>query len=355
MNRPSLGTWIFVAGVALLALTGLVMVAAAQEPLSAGPMDAVLLDVEDSNFPMLSWPGPRLQVTMAVTPTNEWVNFYGTNSTLNSSLLPVGAVVTAYDPDSVQCGEFVVTTAGQYGVMAVYGDDDLTPEDEGAEPGDVITFFVNGIQAAAMGPDAPEWTSSGALRHVELEAPPSGATSTPTPTGTVSGTATPTPTATGTAIYPTNQWVSFYGLNSTLNAAPFPLGTYVEAYDPDGVRCGEFTTVLTGTYGLMAVYADDPLTPEDEGALPGDTITFTVDGIVATPMGPDSPVWTIMGDVLHVELSAVTPTPTPADADGHGDADAHADGDQHADGDRYADQHADAYRYGDADRDQHAN
>ncbi|MGQ9568252.1 MAG: hypothetical protein ACUVWW_09395, partial [Anaerolineae bacterium] len=316
MNRSGLGAWIAIAGVALLALVGLAMVATAQEPPSAGPLDHVGFNSERAVAPPLSQPPAHLQATLAVTPTNQWVNFYGVNSTLHGAPVPVGAVIAAYDPDGVQCGEFVVVSPGQYGVMAVYADDPFTLEDEGAEPGDTITFTVNGTPAAPMGPDLPLWTTNGDLRHVELEAPPSGSTPTPTSTVTPFGTATPTPTPTGTAIHPTNQWVSFYGLNSLWNGYPFPPGTYVEAWDPDGVRCGEFTVVLTGTYGLMAVYADDPLTPNlDEGAKPGDTITFTVNGFVATPLGPDSPVWTITGDVLHVELSASEPTATPTSTD----------------------------------------
>ncbi|MGC8839311.1 MAG: hypothetical protein ACP5UM_12945, partial [Anaerolineae bacterium] len=315
MNRSGLGMWIAIAGAVLLALAGLAMVATAQEPPSAGMLGPAHFSPEEPGAPPLAWLPARLQATLALTPTNQWVNFYGVNSTLGGAPLPVGAVVAAYDPDGVQCGAFTVVSPGQYGVMAVYADDPFTPEDEGAEPGDPISFTVNGIPAAPMGPDLPVWTSNGDLRHVELEAPPSGSTPTPTATATVFGTATPTPTPTSTAIHPTNQWISFYGLNSLLNGNPFPLGTYVEAWDPDGVRCGEFTVVLTGTYGLMAVYADDPLTPVDEGAVPGDTITFTVNGLVATPMGPDSPVWTITGDVLHVELSAWAPTSTPTPTD----------------------------------------
>jgi subtilisin-like proprotein convertase family protein len=71
-------------------------------------------------------------------PTNTWVNFYG------PAHLPVGTVVQAIDPDGVVCGATVVTTEGQYGLLACYGDDPTTPEDEGARTGDIIQLVVDG-------------------------------------------------------------------------------------------------------------------------------------------------------------------------------------------------------------------
>ena len=73
-----------------------------------------------------------------VTPTHTWVNFYGATS------LPVGTMVYAIDPDGVTCGATVITTEGQYGLLACYGDDPTTPEDEGARPGDIIQLVVDG-------------------------------------------------------------------------------------------------------------------------------------------------------------------------------------------------------------------
>ncbi|MGQ9585730.1 MAG: golvesin C-terminal-like domain-containing protein [Anaerolineae bacterium] len=278
--------------------------------------------------------------------TNQWVSFYGLNSYFGGAPLPVGAVVDAYDPGGVHCGQFVVHTPGQYGLLAVYGDDPLTPGDEGAQSGDTITFRINGVLATPMGPDAPTWTVSGEVRHVELNAAPaptatptatatSGpsptATATPTrtatptvtPTGTAGPTSTPTatatrthtpihtPTPTSTVVTPSSAWVNFYGVDSYLSGAPLPLGAVVDAYDPDGIHCGHFVVNTVGAYGLMPVYGDDPSTPGDEGAQTGDTITFTINGFPATPMGPDAPTWTGHGDLRHVELNALPVTGTP--------------------------------------------
>ena len=107
---------------------------------------------------------------LGVTPTNEWVNFYSTNTTFDGSPVPVGAVIEAYDPDNVLCGSFTVTTQGQYGFLLVYKDDFTTPDiDEGAQPGDTITFYIDGHLALPKGPSAPVWTSNGAILQLNLE------------------------------------------------------------------------------------------------------------------------------------------------------------------------------------------
>jgi len=90
-------------------------------------------------------------------PTNTWVNFYG------PAHLPVETVVQAIDPNGVVCGATVVTTQGQYGLLACYGDDPTTPEDEGAMPGDTIQLVVDG-QVLGMG----TWTAHGERQWAPL-------------------------------------------------------------------------------------------------------------------------------------------------------------------------------------------
>ena len=103
-----------------------------------------------------------------VYPTYEWVNFYCDYNTLMDEPLPVGSVVDAYDPDGIHCGTFFVTEAGKYGFMLVYRDDPFEPGDQGANPGDIIRFFVNGTEAVATGD--PTWTENGNTHQVCLEA-----------------------------------------------------------------------------------------------------------------------------------------------------------------------------------------
>lgn len=223
-----------------------------------------------------------LGATSIITPTNEWVNFYSQASYYYGQLLPVGAVVRAHNPRGVQAGEFVVTTQGWYGLMLVYRDDPYTPEDEGLRPGEEVSFTINGMPARPDGPDDPIWTSNGDLKQVNLIV---------------------------SSVKPTNEWVNFYSQNTTLNGQPVPVGTLIEAFDPQGTRCGESIVNHAGWYGLLLCYRDDPDTPEDEGAEPGDAIAFRVAGAPATASGPDAPQWTSNGDLKEVNLTAST-TPT---------------------------------------------
>lgn len=127
------------------------------------------------------------------------------------------------------------------------------------------------------------------------------------PADSVGGTPTPTPTPTpAQAVVPTTSWMNFYGLESTLDGQPLPVGAVIRAYDPQGVVCGEVLVTHAGWYGLMPVYADDPLTEVDEGAVPGDRIELTVNGVAATVTGPDEPVWVAFGVKMEVNLAAST-------------------------------------------------
>jgi Concanavalin A-like lectin/glucanases superfamily/Bacterial TSP3 repeat len=77
-------------------------------------------------------------------------------------------------------------------------------------------------------------------------------------------------------VRPTYEWMNFYGVLSLPDGTGVPTGTVVLAVDPQGVICGATATWEPGQYGLLACYADDPDTPEDEGASPGDTIRLVV-------------------------------------------------------------------------------
>jgi len=102
---------------------------------------------------------------------------------------------------------------------------------------------------------------------------------------------------------PTNRWVDFYSLSSTLDGAPLPVGSVITVLDPDGVVCGAYSVARTGGYGLMPVYGDDPDTEMDEGAVPGDCLEFQINGVTAGTLGPDDPVWTTMGVAKNVDLA----------------------------------------------------
>ena len=110
---------------------------------------------------------PNVPGTMA-PPTNIWANFVSVASRLpTGELLPAGSVVHAIDPDGIVCGEHVVSVPGGF-LMAVYGDDPLTPEDEGAEEGDVIRFTIDEQPVESTIPKEPIWIGDKARVDVVL-------------------------------------------------------------------------------------------------------------------------------------------------------------------------------------------
>lgn len=118
--------------------------------------------VEDSSI--------TVQETESATllPTYSWVNAFGTKSVLNGVPIPIGSIVTAYDPDGVLIGRSTVTSAGEYGAMPIYMDDPSTAVDEGAIAGDLLTFKINGLATVVLGPSAPIWTENGGILVLNL-------------------------------------------------------------------------------------------------------------------------------------------------------------------------------------------
>ncbi|MDH4156758.1 MAG: T9SS type A sorting domain-containing protein [candidate division Zixibacteria bacterium] len=94
-----------------------------------------------------------------VTPTNEWISLFCPNPWLDGRLLKPGSEIRAFDPDGILCGKGTVKADGSYGFLNVYRDDPYTRRDEGAGPGDVIMFTINGV-AAAHDPDIV-WNENG--------------------------------------------------------------------------------------------------------------------------------------------------------------------------------------------------
>ncbi|RKX24199.1 MAG: hypothetical protein DRP45_08745 [Candidatus Zixiibacteriota bacterium] len=93
--------------------------------------------------------------------------------------------------------------------------------------------------------------------------------------------------------------------SSTLNGALMPAGTIIEAFDPDGILCGRKAVITAGGFGFMPVYGDDGETPGvDEGAVANDTITFKINGRLATVVTGD-PIWNDLSG-QNVQLSATS-------------------------------------------------
>ena len=85
----------------------------------------------------------------------------------------------------------------------------------------------------------------------------------------------------------------YYGDSVYYNGIPAPVGTVIDAYDPDGIHCGTWTVNVAGQFGAMTVVGDDtsdPEDPTDEGAVDGDIIDFYIDGLLADCIGDNT--WT---------------------------------------------------------------
>ncbi len=105
-------------------------------------------------------------------------------------------------------------------------------------------------------------------------------------------------------LIPTYGWVNAFSAESVLSGVPVPVGSIVTAYDPDGVLIGRTAVKIAGEYGAMPLYMDDPSTQIDEGAVPGDLITFKINGLTTVVLGPNEPVWTENGGVLVLNLAS---------------------------------------------------
>jgi hypothetical protein len=111
-------------------------------------------DSDDAAFD----PSPDID-TIVIIPTNEWINVYCDYPELNGVPLRPGDVLVAWDPDGVPCGIDTVRADGSFGFMPIYRDDPNSAVDEGAEPGDVIAFTINGQDVF---PEPPViWTANG--------------------------------------------------------------------------------------------------------------------------------------------------------------------------------------------------
>ncbi len=128
--EPLHGYWIQTTGAVTLQYSSTIGTAAALIA-SRPPLTATVPITEAAEAPS---PAERLaQLRQAeraagVSPTNMWLDFYGPAMWPDApdTALAVSTVVLAIAPDGAICGATVVTRAGQYGLLACYGDDPAT-------------------------------------------------------------------------------------------------------------------------------------------------------------------------------------------------------------------------------------
>lgn len=115
--------------------------------------------------------------------TSKFTLVYGSVQIASASA-PVGTTVVARSPRDEVVGCFVTTSAGAYGVMYIYGEDDsVCPPLPGMRPGEQVTFSANGSLAQAS--PALAWQNDKDLHQVNLVTsglPPPEANFTASPT-----------------------------------------------------------------------------------------------------------------------------------------------------------------------------
>ncbi len=89
-------------------------------------------------------------------------------------------------------------------------------------------------------------------------------------------------------------------------------GSLIEVLDQSNNVCGSFKTVAEGVYGLVSCNGDDPETPLDEGASPGEVLRFRINN---EPAQPWQEVRFQSGAFLEVNISI----PVPVCGDAHCD------------------------------------
>ena len=121
-----------------------------------------------------------------------------------------------------------------------------------------------------------------------------------------------------------NPWAKTFRGEVYINGQPAAVGSYVDAYDPDGVHCGRDTVHdAPAVYGDMFVYKDDPYSEDvDEGAEHLDEISFFVNGrpAIATVITGDL-LWrdqdhAIVDLAVNDAIISVSLVDSPADKDG---------------------------------------
>ena len=97
-----------------------------------------------------------------VTPSFIYLYGYGP--------LSVGDVVTVSTEEGVLCGKTIVTVDGQYGQMAVYGDDTTTKDKkDGAGSGERLVIKINGEPIDFPSGREPVFGVDGETYQVDLD------------------------------------------------------------------------------------------------------------------------------------------------------------------------------------------
>ena len=106
------------------------------------------------------------QVCPTVQNTPFFSVYYGT-VTLNGLPAPTGSIIKAYSPRNDLVGCFITTTAGNYGMMYVYGEDtSVSPAIPGMRVDEVTTFTINDLPVSAT--PSQLWKNDKDLHNINI-------------------------------------------------------------------------------------------------------------------------------------------------------------------------------------------
>ena len=95
----------------------------------------------------------------------------------------------------------------------------------------------------------------------------------------------------------------YYG-HAALNGRPVPAGVLIRAYNPEGDEVGRFEVREEGFYGYMRVYGEDSsVTPPVPGMRPGESVTFKIGDLPATPL-LEVATWQDDKEIHQLDLTA---------------------------------------------------
>jgi hypothetical protein len=106
------------------------------------------------------WSLPAYSAEPTVTPVFIFIYGYGP--------LGEGDEITVHTPCGVLCGKTTVTVEGQYGQMAVYGDDNLSGVKDGADYRERLIVRINGREVVFPAGSEPSFGRDGETYRVDL-------------------------------------------------------------------------------------------------------------------------------------------------------------------------------------------
>ena len=81
-----------------------------------------------------------------ITPTNQWMNLYAYDLTLDGFSIRAGATVSAHSTDGTLIGSFTLEQDGLFGFMPVYADDPMTLATDGVRAGETFYLRVDEVE-----------------------------------------------------------------------------------------------------------------------------------------------------------------------------------------------------------------